>query len=55
MRPVPVPTREKQGEAGWVIATAETVINPIFEEKVLEQCYNEEGGGGSMLQADFIY
>jgi len=45
MKPVPVPTREKLGEGGWVIAAAETVINPVFAGKVLEQCYSEEGEG----------
>jgi hypothetical protein len=35
MRPVPVPTREELGEGGWIIAAAETVINPVFEEKRL--------------------
>jgi hypothetical protein len=29
MRPVPVPTREEPGEAEWIIAAAETVINPV--------------------------
>ena len=28
MRPVPVPTREEPGEDEWIIAAAETVINP---------------------------
>jgi hypothetical protein len=40
-----VPTREKLGEAGWDIEAAETVINPVFAEKVLERCYREEGRG----------
>jgi hypothetical protein len=35
MRPVPVPTKEELGESGWIIAAAETVINPVFEEKRL--------------------
>jgi hypothetical protein len=35
MRPVPVPTREEPGEAGWIIAAAEAVINPFFSEKRL--------------------
>jgi hypothetical protein len=35
MRPVPVPTREELGEGGWIIAAAETVINPVFAEKRL--------------------
>jgi hypothetical protein len=35
MRPVPVPTREELGEGGWIIAVKETVINPVFEEKRL--------------------
>jgi hypothetical protein len=35
MRPVPVPTREEPGEAGWIIAVEETVINPVFAEKRL--------------------
>jgi hypothetical protein len=35
MRPVPVPTREEPGEGGWIIAAADTVINPIFTEKRL--------------------
>jgi hypothetical protein len=35
MRPVPVPTKEELGEGGWIIAVAETVINPVFEEKRL--------------------
>jgi hypothetical protein len=50
MRPVPVPTREELGEGGWIIAAAETVINPVFAEKGLKQCYSEEGVGDSMLQ-----
>ena len=28
-----MPTREELGEAGWIIAAAETVINPVFAEK----------------------
>jgi hypothetical protein len=35
MRPVPVPTREEPGEGGWIIAAAETGINPVFAEKRL--------------------
>jgi hypothetical protein len=35
MRPVPVPTREEPGEEGWIIAAAETVINPVIAEKRL--------------------
>ena len=35
MRPVPVPTREELWEGGWIIAAAETVINPVFAEKRL--------------------
>jgi hypothetical protein len=35
MRPVPVPTREELGEGEWIIAAAETVINPVFAEKRL--------------------
>jgi hypothetical protein len=35
MRPVPVPTREELGEGGWIIAAEETVINPVFVEKRL--------------------
>jgi hypothetical protein len=35
MRPVLVPTREELGEGGWIIAAAETVINPVFAEKRL--------------------
>jgi hypothetical protein len=35
MRPVPDPTREELGEGGWSIAAAETVINPVFAEKRL--------------------
>jgi RNA recognition motif-containing protein len=29
MRHVPVPTREELGEAEWILAAAETVINPV--------------------------
>jgi hypothetical protein len=35
MRPVPVPTKEELGEGGWIIAVEGTVINPVFEEKRL--------------------
>jgi hypothetical protein len=35
MRPVPVPTKEELGEGEWIIAAAETVINPVFAEKRL--------------------
>jgi len=35
MRPVPVPTREEVGGGEWIIAAAETVINPAFAEKRL--------------------
>jgi hypothetical protein len=35
MRPVPVPTREELGEGEWIIAAADTVINPVFAEKRL--------------------
>jgi hypothetical protein len=34
MRPVPVPIREELGEAGWIIAVAETVINPVSFKQV---------------------
>jgi len=30
MRLVPVPTREEPGEGGWIIAAADTVIDPVF-------------------------
>jgi hypothetical protein len=30
-----VPTREEPGEGGWIIAAADTVINPVFAEKRL--------------------
>jgi hypothetical protein len=30
-----VPTRGEPGEAGWIIAAAETVINPLIAEKRL--------------------
>jgi hypothetical protein len=33
MRPAPVPTREELGEGEWIIAPTETVINPVFAEK----------------------
>jgi hypothetical protein len=32
MRLVPVPTGEELGEDGWIIAAAETVINPDYVE-----------------------
>jgi hypothetical protein len=35
MKPVPVPTREEPGEGEWIIAAAETVINPVIAEKRL--------------------
>jgi len=35
MRPVPVPTREKPGEGGWVIVVEVNVINLVFPEKRL--------------------
>jgi hypothetical protein len=35
MRPVLALTREELGEGGWIIAAAETVINPVFAEKRL--------------------
>jgi hypothetical protein len=37
MRPVHVPTREGLGEGGWIIAAAETVINPLIAEKRLNR------------------
>ena len=45
-----MPTKEELGEGGWIIAVAETVINPVFARKEAEQCYSEEDTGGSMLQ-----
>ena len=30
-----MPTREEPGEGGWIIAAEETVINPVFAEKRL--------------------
>ena len=52
MRPVPVPTREEPGEAEWIIAAAETVINPVsfkqfnqIAEKRLTKWYSGEGVG----------
>jgi hypothetical protein len=42
MRPVPVPTREEPGEGGWIIVAAETVINPVFEEKRLNNVTAEK-------------
>jgi hypothetical protein len=57
MRPVPVPTREEPGAAGWIIAATETVINPVSFEQLNQtadkgsiKCSSEEGVGGSMLQ-----
>jgi hypothetical protein len=53
MRPVPVLTKEKLGEGGWVIAAAETIINPVFAEEVLEHITAKKTGDlgkmGSLL------
>jgi hypothetical protein len=42
MRPVPVPTKEELGEGGWIIAVEETVINPVFAEKRLNNVTAEK-------------
>jgi hypothetical protein len=44
MRPVPVLTREEPGEVGWIIAAAETVINPVFAEKRLNNVTAKKTG-----------
>jgi hypothetical protein len=52
MRPVPVQTGEELGEDGWIIAAAETVINPVsfkqfnqIAEKRLTKWCSGEGVG----------
>jgi hypothetical protein len=42
MRPVPVPNKEELGEGGWIIAPTETVINPVFAEKRLNNVTAEK-------------
>jgi hypothetical protein len=50
MRLVPVPTREKPGEGGWVIAAEENVINLVFSEKRLNYVTAKKTREGSCFK-----
>jgi len=52
MRPAPVPTREELGEGGWIIAAAETVINPVIAEKRLNNVTAKKAWGAPCFKTE---